>query len=927
MRKLAVVLVALLAPATGGAQDFDFYAHGPYRPEVPRPATLLGYEPGEFHTNYGNMLRVIDAIASAASDRVRVFDYGRSLEGRPLRLVVVSAPENIARLDEIRAAIRRLRDPRNTRRGGAAEIARSVPAIGWMNYANDGNETAAFEAAIQVAYQLAAGEDTMTRAILENVVTVINPAHNPESHGRFVEWYNAFGVGDSSHSALEHDAPWGMSTNNNHYQIDLNRDALGITQRETRAIVAAHHEWSPQVFVDHHGQTTQFFMAPPVLPINPSLPKQQILRWTEVYGRANGAAFDRYGWNYFVRDVFDLHYPGYWDSWPALNGAIGMTYETDGGGSEGYSWARDDGTVVTFRDGIAKHFTASLATLRTTAEHREELLRDYHEFFRSGMNEFAAGRPWKRFVVVPGSDPERAARLVEILLRNDVEVRVATDAFRARTAHDYLTGRTTRREFPAGSYIIDLAQPQARLVDALLAPDAELDPEFLERQYEKRALNARRGAKAAKERYEFYDITGWSLPLSFGVDACWLEDAGQVAAQPLSVEFDELAAAWRPPALIGTRDVTRLPEALRAGIEGGVRGGRARTAYVFRYDRNASARLTIALMKEGYKVAVAAEPMRAGGTSYPRGTLVLRVNRNPDSLHERIDALARRFGVPVDAIHTGYYAEGPTGVGSNPVVTLRSPRVAVLAGDPVSTTSFGAHWYTLEQEFGLPFTVLRADRLTSQLPNYDVLVLPPGWVGGYRRAFGEGGAEALRDWVRDGGVLIAIAGAAEYLADPDLEFTSARLVGEEAEEGEEAAAELAPAAGAGYPPLVSPEAGERAPLSVPGAIIRASLDLTHPLTFGYESDLIAVLIAGADFYRPSKEGSNPVGFTGGDLLVAGFAWPDNTEKYLDGTAWMIDEPLGSGRVVLFADDPNFRLIWPSLSRLLLNAILIGPTVR
>lgn len=927
MRKLAIVLVALLVPATGGAQDFDFYSHGPYRPGVPRPATLLGYEPGEFHTNYGNMSRVIDAIASAASDRVRVFDYGRSVEGRPLRLVVVSAPENVARLDEIRAAIRRLRDPRNTGRGQAAEIARSTPAVGWLNYANDGNETAALEAAIQVAYQLAAGEDTMTRAILENIVTVINPAHNPESHGRFVEWYNAFAVGDSSHSALEHDAPWGMSTNNNHYQIDLNRDALGVTQRETRAIVAAHHEWSPQVFVDHHGQTTQFFMAPPVLPINPSLPKQQILRWTEVYGRGNGAAFDRYGWNYFVRDVFDLHYPGYWDSWPALNGAIGMTYETDGGGSKGYRWARDDGTVLTFGDGIAKHFTASLATLRTTAEHREELLRDYYEFFRSGMNEFAAGRPWRRFVIVPGSDPERAAQLVEILLRNDVEVRTATRAFSSRAAHEYLTGRTTRREFPGGSYIIDLAQPQARLVDALLAPDAELDPEFLERQYERRALNARRGAKAAKERYEFYDITGWSLPLSFGVDACWLKDAGQVAAQPLSVEFDELAAPWRPPALTGTRDVTRLPEALRAGIDGGVRGGRARTAYVFRYDRNAAARLAIALMKEGYKVAVAAEPMHAGGSAYPRGALVLRVNRNPESLHERIDALARRFGVPVDAIHTGYYAEGPTGVGSNPVVTLRSPRVAVLAGDPVSTTSFGAIWYTLEREFGLPFTVLRADRLTSQLPNYDVLVLPPGWTGGYRRVFGEGGVQTLRDWVRDGGVLIGLAGAAEYLADPDLEFTSARLVGEEAEEGEEAAGELPPAAAAEYPPLVSPEAGERAPLGVPGAIMRASLDLTHPLTFGYESDVIAVLIAGDDFYRPSKEGSNPVGFVGGDLLVAGFAWPDNTEKYLDGTAWMVDEPLGSGRLVLFADDPNFRLIWPSLSRLLLNAILIGPTVR
>ena len=180
MRALTGTLAILLTAVPCAAQDFDFYSNGPYRSDVPRPSSLLDYEPGEFHTNYGNMLRVIDAIAAAAPDRVRVFDYGRSIEGRPLRLVVISSPENMARLDEIKAAIRRLRDPRATSVEEAAQIASTMPAIGWMDYANDGNESAAFEAAMQVAYQLAAGEDTMTRAILEGVVTVITPAHNPE---------------------------------------------------------------------------------------------------------------------------------------------------------------------------------------------------------------------------------------------------------------------------------------------------------------------------------------------------------------------------------------------------------------------------------------------------------------------------------------------------------------------------------------------------------------------------------------------------------------------------------------------------------------------------------------------------------------------------------------------------------------------------
>ncbi len=214
---LAFLICAL--PVAAIAQDFDFYAGGPYRVDVPRPSSILGYEPGEFHTDYGNMLRVIDAIAEAATDRVRAFEYGRSTEGRPLRVLVISAPKNIAGLEKIRSNVLRLRDPRSTDAAAAAGIAATTPAIGWMNYANDGDESAAFEAAMQVVYQLAAGGDSMTLAILENVVTVITPAHNPESHERFVAWYNAFARGDSAHAALEHEAPWGMRTNNNHYQI------------------------------------------------------------------------------------------------------------------------------------------------------------------------------------------------------------------------------------------------------------------------------------------------------------------------------------------------------------------------------------------------------------------------------------------------------------------------------------------------------------------------------------------------------------------------------------------------------------------------------------------------------------------------------------------------------------------------------------
>ena len=264
-------------------------------------------------------------------------------------------------------------------------------------------------------------------------------------------------------------------------------------------------------------------------------------------------------------------------------------------------------------------------------------------------------------------------------------------------------------------------------------------------------------------------------------------------------------------------------------------------------------------------------------------------------------------------------------------MTLRFPRVAVLAGEGVSATGYGHVWYTLEREFALPFTALRAASVRStRLSNFDVIVMPDGF--GYGRQFGDS-AGVLTAWVRQGGVLIGIGGAASYLADADLELTSARQVGAEDEEDDEdeesappAESDLPPDDGALMPPLVSATGGEGAPLDVPGTIMRATLDLTNPLTFGYEDSDLPVLVRGADFYQPSKEGSNPVVFTGENLVISGFVWPDNTEKLLRGTAWMVQERVGEGKVILFADDPTFRLIWPSLSRLFLNAILIAPTI-
>ena len=199
-------------------------------------------------------------------------------------------------------------------------------------------------------------------------------------------------------------------------------------------------------------------------------------KWLETFGQGNAAAFDRFGWPYYVRDVFDLHYAGYWDSWPSLLGATGMTFETDGGPE--LAIRKDDGTITTFRDGIAHHFVASMATLGTLAATREARLNDFYDFHSSAMTPAAGLR---RVVIEPGADPARTREVIDLLAFQGVEVSMLTAPWTAVRANDYLGGAATRRTFPTGSWVVEMTQPNGRLARALLEPQAALDSAFARR--------------------------------------------------------------------------------------------------------------------------------------------------------------------------------------------------------------------------------------------------------------------------------------------------------------------------------------------------------------------------------------------------------------------------------------------------------------
>ena len=896
MRSTVSLLALLLCPALARAQlgqSFDFYARGPYRPAVPRPEAITGYAAGAQQTMYAVMQHYLDSVVAAAPQRVRVEHWGETPEHRPIRVLIISDPANLARLDPIRAEIAELTDPRKTSPARAAEIAAKDPIIVGFNYSVHGNEPAGFEAALQVAYQLLASDEPRTLEILKNVVLVLNPSANPDGHERFAAWYNSVAVGADHPAALEQREPWAIQGRFNHFRCNMNRDLVAQSQPEVRAMMEGLLRWHPQVFVDHHSTTQAFFFPPVAQAINQNLPPQAT-KWFETFGRGNAAAFDQQGWQYYVRGVFDFFYVGYWDEWATFQGATGMTYETDGGYP--FNRRREDGTISTLRDGIAHHYTASLATLETAASNRRARLLDYYDFRRSAMDEARADR-MKRVVLAPGGDAPMLGHVVGLLLRNGIEVTRLKQPATSSVAHAYWGGAAARQTFPAGSYVVDLAQPQRRLAKALLEPSAVFDRGFVEQQIQKFQRNRRRGESADREDYDFYDITAWSLPFTFNLDAYWTEDATPLAG-------DVVTDTGPSP--------SPTPPATPA---------RAGSAYLFSNASEAGARLAFGLLAEGFKVAIATQPLRADGVGYPRGTFVVRTQRNAATLHDRIAALARQSGVPVAAVRSAYSDTIAAGVGSDDVVTLHAPRIVVAAGDGVDQESYGTVWQFLANDLGVGFAPIPLANLASvaDLADYNVLIIPDGNASRLKRQLGDDGVTRLKSWVSDGGVVIGFEGAGMLLADKDVGLTSIAAL------GADSTAKPDTTAPGKEPPVLSPTSPSKdKPEWLPGSIFRATLDPTHWLTLGYESDRLPVYVEGSTFWKLSKNGANPVAFVGDSLALSGFTWPGNTERLLKGTAWAVVENRGQGRLVLFLTDPLFRGFWRGPARLVTNAILAGP---
>jgi hypothetical protein len=838
--------------------------------EVPRFKDITGFDFGERITEHHQMIRYLEALAEQ-SPRVTIIHQGESWQGKSLLAAIVSSPENHARLEEIRHNAHRLGDPRTTTRNEATRIIENQPAVVWIGGSIHGFELSGTEGVLKLLEHLTTRDDETTLGILRNTVVIIDPMLNPDGRDAHAH-YNLQRLGRIVTAEREDwtndNIGWeALSYRTGHYFFDSNRDWFAHTQRETRARVQTIRAWRPQAGVDAHemGPDVEFYFDPPTDPVSPFFP-EYATRWFEVFGKAHAEAFDEAGFEYTLREMFNYFYPAYTTSYLSYQGAVGMLYEQ--GSSRGLALKRSDGSVRTLADALEQQYVASLAMVRTAADNRSALLQDYYDAHRTAVDD--GGRGIRRYFITADGDPFHITELVNLLIRNGIEVSRTTDAVQLGNVRDRNGSTIGRFTIPAGSYVIDAAQPRNRLIRALLEPDVPIPQAFLEEARERveRAENPR-----------FYDITTYSLPLLFNVNAYSTSDG-----RSLPVE-----------SIVGEIKLTGSFPEQSPGY-----------AYIIDGRQSLSLAALYYIGDKGYRAGVITEPTRIEGYTYPRGTVVVRARLQDDGVHAAVREAAERFGLEVRGIRTGMPEPGYTAPGSSTTIDFRKPNIALVAEQPVFGYSFGWAWYTLDRQYEIPITVLRARSVGSMpLDKFDVIILPAVSGEMFSREIGEGGVERIKRWVQEGGTLITIGGGATDFAREQLELIKLQSWYD------------------------TDEGKNQQRFSIPGAMLRTELDLDTWLTMGYGEEL-PVLVNSDRVYLPSDDPPStrrriPSKYTSTDRLrISGHIWEESSQR-LPGTIFTYEERSGRGRVIAFSEDVNFRAYWRGANRMFLNAVLLGPS--
>jgi hypothetical protein len=871
MRKLLVFLVT--AVALSAQARFEFWPGTVYDPAVPTFEKVLGYGAGEKLASYAEIAQYFEALAAASGGRMKVVEYGKSWEGRKLFYAVIASEANQRRMTAIQADIKKLADPRKTPEAEAKRIMAGLPAVVWLGYTVHGNELSGSDSAMLTAYHLlAARNQKMVADVLANTVILIDPLQNPDGRTRFVNNFEqAYGIeADGSTVAAERNEPW-PGGRSNHYLFDMNRDWFALTQPETVGRIKMLLEWFPLVAADLHemGSESTYYFAPEAIPFNPHLTKEQktSLDW---FGKNNAKYFDQMGYSYFTREVYDAFFPGYGAAWPAYHGTIAMTYEN--AAVRGMLYNRLDGSAYTFKESVKRHFVTSVATCEAAAMYRTQLLENFWAYRKTAIEE-GKTEPVKGYILSRKGDGSAADKLAELLVTQGVEVgKLASGAQGA----------------PDGSYVVSLAQPAKRLIRTMLDKKVEMEPDFLAEQERRRKK---------KLGDEIYDVTAWSLPLLYGVEA---------------IPVTSLPGGATP--FTGARPKPAAP-------------AKAQVAYFVPWGTQAAGQFLTAALRAGLKIHTLDKAFVQNGRTFDRGTLAVKVKENPANVH---DLVLKSQGYAEIVASDSAWVESGINLGSRSSYVMKKPAIALAWDRPVAANSAGAVKWMLERQYGYPVTAVRMTSLAgADLSKFDVLILPDA-AGDYGAALGAGAIRRIKEWVANGGTVIGIEAGVEFLADAKVGLlATAReqlAVEKKVEPVKPDASGQVPGKVLGseaeFLQAISPEKDQLD--VVQGILAVAKTDPDHWLTAGV-APTVTALLQGRTVFTPLKlnAGTNAAYFAGADQLVAsGYLWEESRKQFAYKPLVMVQRE-GRGHVIGFTNDPNFRGYMDGLNVFFLNAVFRG----
>lgn len=627
--------------------------------QVKSPQDFLGFELGSQFTRHHQVVDYFQHV-SDKSEAVIISGYGKTYEKRPLYLAFVSSPENLKNLEQIRED--------NLKRAG---IIRGQPVtdkvIVWLSYNVHGNESVSTEASMATLYELVKPDSDKSKW-LEEVVVVIDPCVNPDGRERYVNFYFQYGAQpyNASPVSWEHHEAW-PSGRPNHYLFDLNRDWAWQTQKESQQRIAVYNQWLPHVHVDFHeqGVNEPYYFAPAAKPIHELITAWQREFQTQI-GKNNAKYFDENNWFYFTKQYFDLMYPSYGDTYPTYNGSIGMTYEQGGSGRAGLGVLKEEGDTLTLVERIMHHYTSGLSTIEVAFQNRSKVLTEFENFFSATPK-----TTYQSYVLKYEGNAHLFKQLKIWLDRQGIEYG-QTSSDRSLSGYHYSSGKQEKFTLQKEDLLLNLEQPKWVLTSVLFQPKANFEDSLT------------------------YDITAWSVPYAYGIDAYALTST--ITAEKIP---EEPSLTFSYPDAIG---------------------------FIFPWESIQDAKVLSYLLKQEVKVRFTTKSLSSHGKNFGRGSLLVTRRDNPGmDFTDLISAASNAYDREAYPIQSGWMEAGPD-LGSGDIRFIHAPKVALIGGSGTSSTDVGATWHFFEQELGYALNLVSTDYFSSvDLDEFDVLIMQNGW--------------------------------------------------------------------------------------------------------------------------------------------------------------------------------------------------------